>query len=158
MQSLTVVINGVNVVLTPLLVLSNAAVQDGLVAGNNSSWNSSKTSGLEHGGWIYVNLTTQVFKVKKKTGNLEPTAIGLTPPPAADAGYKLIADWHCHPRNVVRQCRPSEEDINNHATKPYFSFVITYQKQPISGWPATVVPHIEVIVSGADYHVWNINP
>jgi proteasome lid subunit RPN8/RPN11 len=140
-----------NVTLDPATIFAAKAVKDVFLA----SFNKTQDKKQEHGGWIYFNATSNAFKMKEKTQG-DANSIILTPVPAVDTGYQVVADWHCHPGKHVGACRPSDPDIENAKSKNYFMFVLTNNKEPKSGWQVDLLKKISIVDDNATYRLWNI--
>lgn len=138
--------------LTPATLLTSEAVTQEFKA----SFDKAAETNIETGGWIFYNSANGTFKTKRQTKGAQEDSIILTPVPAAETGYVVVADWHCHPGNNVAGSRPSGADINIAKSKQYFMLVLTFKKAPKSGWKADLLTQVQIVDDNASYRLWNI--
>ncbi len=141
-----------NAVISPATILASKHVRDGIIG----AWDKTQAESCEYGGWIYFSEASGEYRTKEKKG--QATGIILTPvPDHKDAGYVIVADWHCHPDNGVPGARPSDQDIANAKSKDYLMLVVTVKKAPKSGWKQDLLAQTQIVDdTHAKYRVWNI--
>jgi len=91
------------------------------------AWTNTRTNNVEWGGWILHRNGNYSARIKTDG---QHSSIFLTRAqdtgPLINAGYRIIADFHCHPGTNVASGRPSDADIENGLHLPYGRLVFTY--------------------------------
>jgi len=106
-----------------------AALADKLVINTlKQAWEKTLENKVEWGGWI-CETSDGGYAAKAQTDG-QAMGVVLTRPKDLEnlksRGYKILAQYHCHPGKGVPGCRPSRGDVENAKNLSYPSLVFTH--------------------------------
>jgi hypothetical protein len=107
----------------------------GVINPLRQAWANTHQNNVEWGGWILER--NGLYSARIKTDG-QQSSIFLTrkeqdTDPLKNAGYTILADFHCHPGAGVASTRPSDADITQGLLLPYARLVFTYDSNHLYG-------------------------